>query len=114
MAMKEEMKSLAEIYELVDPPEKQKIFGNRWIFRIKMKSDDSVDRYRGIVIKGYAQKEGIDYNQTFFPVAVRVVLAVIVAENFHLSQFDVKPAFLYGDINEEVYDICISLKIFNE
>ncbi|KAL4271938.1 hypothetical protein GQ457_13G028490 [Hibiscus cannabinus] len=67
-----------------------------------------VERYRArLVVKGYAQKEGIDFNEIFSPVVrlttVRVVLAMCATFNLHLEQLDVKTAFLHGDLEEEIY-----------
>ena len=59
------------------------------------------------MVKGYAQKEGIDFNEIFSPVVrlttVRVVLAICAIFDLHLDQLDVKTAFLHGEIDEEIY-----------
>ncbi|KAE8711089.1 Retrovirus-related Pol polyprotein from transposon TNT 1-94 [Hibiscus syriacus] len=85
-----------------------KPIGNKWVFKIKRNGDDQVERYRArLVVKGYAQKEGIDFNEIFSHVVrlttVRVVLAMCATLNLHLEQLDVKTAFLHGNLEEEIY-----------
>ncbi|XP_048235708.1 uncharacterized mitochondrial protein AtMg00820-like [Ricinus communis] len=82
-AMQEEMEALHKnkTWELVPLPQGRKAIGNKWVFKIKRNSDDQVERFRArMVVKGYAQKEGIDFNEIFSPVVrltiVRVVLVM--------------------------------------
>jgi hypothetical protein len=80
---------------------------NKWVFRLKQESDGK-KRYKArLVVKGFQQKEGIDYTEIFSPVVkmatIRVVLSLVAAENLYLEQLDVKTAFLHGDLDEEIY-----------
>ncbi|KAK4327560.1 hypothetical protein Pmani_001967 [Petrolisthes manimaculis] len=109
-AMKQEMSSIQEndVYELVELPKGSKALKCRWVFKKKILSNGSVERYKArLVALGCSQKFGIDYDETFCPVArfesVRTVLALASQRGMKLHHMDVTTAFLNGTLMEEVY-----------
>ncbi|GJS90953.1 retrovirus-related pol polyprotein from transposon TNT 1-94 [Tanacetum coccineum] len=110
VAMQEELNQFIanDVWELVPQPRNMTIIGTKWVFRNKLDENGIVSRNKArLVAQGYNQQEGIDYDETYAPVArlesIRILLAYACALDFKLFQMDVKSAFLNGFINEEVY-----------
>jgi Reverse transcriptase (RNA-dependent DNA polymerase) len=109
-AMNDELDALKrnQTWDLVKLPNGKQTVRCRWIYKIKYKSDGTLERYKArLVAKGYTQTYGVDYKETFAPVAkmntVRTLMSVATNCDWSLFQMDVKNAFLQGDLEEEVY-----------
>ncbi|KAJ9557496.1 hypothetical protein OSB04_012110 [Centaurea solstitialis] len=109
-AMQEELAEFIRnnVWLLVPRPRKRTIIGSKWIFRNKLDEIGTIIRNKArLVAQGYRQEEGIDYDETFAPVArleaIRLFLAFVAHMNFKVYQMDIKNAFLNGKLNEEVY-----------
>ncbi|KAI3701418.1 hypothetical protein L6452_26471 [Arctium lappa] len=109
-AMQEELSQFErnKVWRLVPRPFGKTIIGTKWVFRNKMDEVGTVIRNKSrLVAQGYRQEEGIDYDETFAPVArleaIRIFLAHAAHKNFRVFQMDVKSAFLNGELVEEVY-----------
>ncbi|KAL0375663.1 UNVERIFIED_CONTAM: Retrovirus-related Pol polyprotein from transposon RE2 [Sesamum calycinum] len=110
MAMDDEMYALISrgTWELVEVPPNADIVACRWVFTLKFRADGTLERYKAhLVAKGFTQTYGVDYFETFSPVArlnsIRVLFSLAVNLNWPMYQMDIKNAFLYGDLNETVY-----------
>ncbi|KAM1056289.1 hypothetical protein ACFX14_029654 [Malus domestica] len=107
-AMESEMDSLLknDTYELVELPKGRKALKNKWVF--KLKRDDNMTRYKArLVVKGFGQKKGVDFDEIFSPVvkmtSIRVILGMAASMDLELEQLDVKTAFLHGNLEDEIY-----------
>nr|GEU71062.1 retrovirus-related Pol polyprotein from transposon TNT 1-94 [Tanacetum cinerariifolium] len=109
-AMQEELDQFArlKVWRLVTRPEGKTIIKTKWIFKNKKdKSSLVIQNKARLVVVGYSQQEGIDYDETFVPVArieaIRLFLAYAAHKDFTVFQMNVKTAFLNGILKEEVY-----------
>ncbi|GJS05465.1 retrotransposon protein, putative, ty1-copia subclass [Tanacetum coccineum] len=97
-----------EVWDLVDLPPNSKIVGSKWLFKKKTDMDGAVHTYKAcLVAKGYTQTSGIDYEETFSPIAdiraIRILIAITTFYDYEIWQMDVKTAFLNAYLSEEVY-----------
>ncbi|GJX33456.1 retrovirus-related pol polyprotein from transposon TNT 1-94 [Tanacetum coccineum] len=109
-AMQEELHQFdrLDVWELVDRPLCKNVINLKWLWKNKRDEENTVIRNKShLVAKGYAQKEGIDFEESFAPVArleaVRLFIAYAAHKSFTVYQMDVKTTFLYGPLKEEVY-----------
>jgi hypothetical protein len=95
-------------YKLVPLSAGRKAIGVKWIFKVKLNPDGSINKYKArLVAKGFRQKKGIDYYQTYAPVvkmaSIRTILTVATANNLRVDQLDVESAYFNGEMDTEVY-----------
>ncbi|KAK4387768.1 Retrovirus-related Pol polyprotein from transposon RE2 [Sesamum angolense] len=109
-AMEEEIKMIKKnnTWELADRPKDKEVIGVKWIYKTKLNADGSIQKHKArLVAKGYSQLPGIDYTETFAPVArldtIRALIAIAANKKWKIYQMDVKSAFLNGYIDEEIY-----------
>jgi len=109
-AMHEELNSLEKngTFEYTSLPRDRKAIGCKWVFKTKMNADGSVSRYKArLVARGFTQVPGIDYDETFSPVArltsIRVVLSIASAKSLIVHHVDIKSAYLQAELDEEIY-----------
>ncbi|GKA04620.1 retrovirus-related pol polyprotein from transposon TNT 1-94 [Tanacetum coccineum] len=97
-----------DVWELVPPPDCAMIIALKWIYKVKLDEYGDVLKNKArLVAKGYRQEEGLDFEESFAPVArleaIRIFLANAASKNMTVYQMDVKTAFLNGELKEEVY-----------
>ena len=95
-------------WQLVDRPTNRKVIGVKWIFKTKLNPDGTICKHKArLVVKGYAQQYGVDYQETFAPVArynkIKLILTLASHSSWQINQLDVKLAFLNGLLAEKVY-----------
>ena len=109
-AMNDELKSMDQnkVWGLVELPEKYKATGCKWVFKTKGDSKGNIERHKTrLVAKGFTQRWGIDYKETFSHVSkkdsLRIIMALVAHFDLELHQMDVKTVFLNGSLEEKVY-----------
>ncbi|PKU68330.1 Retrovirus-related Pol polyprotein from transposon TNT 1-94 [Dendrobium catenatum] len=95
-------------WSLVPPPDNKPVLGSRWTYKIKTLPSGKIDKYKArLVTQGFSQQLGINYNETFSPVAkvptIRILLTLALHNNWRINQLDVSNAFLHGELSEDVY-----------
>ena len=96
------------VWDDVPRPEGKSVVTSKWIYKIKHAVDGSIEKYKArFMARGFSQKEGIDYEETFAPVdrytSIRSVLSLATVMKWKIHQMDVKTIFLNGVVEEEVY-----------
>ena len=97
-----------QTWKLVPLPPGRRAIGNKWVYKIKRDNNDQVKWYQTrLMVKGYAQKESIDFNWIFSSIvpltSIWVFLAICARFDLHLKQLDVETQFLHEEVNEEIY-----------
>lgn len=109
-AAQEELQFLIEngTFELVLLPPGRKAIGSCWVFQVKCNVDGSIKRYKGrLVAKGFSQRPGFEFNETYAPTpkwaSLRAILALATLEDLELESVNISSAYLNGELKEEVY-----------
>eukprot|EP00253_Pinus_taeda_P032559 PITA_32559 len=108
--MQEEYSSIMmnDVWEVVPRPEGKSMVTSRWLYKVKHAADGNIEKFKSrFVARGFSQVEGVDYEETFAPVArytlIRSIISIAAEMGWKIHQMDVKTAFLNGFIQEEVY-----------
>src|SRR6266851_7828879 len=96
------------MYDIIPQPKGQKIVGSKWVFHVKQGPDGTIQKYKArLVAQGFTQVEGIDFDQTFAPVAkfssLYTIFTLATEHDLEIHQMDVKATYLNADLNEEIY-----------
>lgn len=108
--MEQELKSLKDMdtWDLVELPTGRKPISTKWVFKVKYQGNGTLDRLKArLVARGHLQKKGVDYEQTYAPVAkmasMKIILVVAAHEGLSVEQLDVNSAYLHGLMDTEVF-----------
>jgi hypothetical protein len=93
---------------VVPRPHGKSVVTSKWLYKIKHAADDSIEKYKArFVARGFSQKEGIDYDEIFAPVArytsIRIIISLATVFGWELHQMDVKTGFLNGEVEQKIY-----------
>jgi hypothetical protein len=109
-AMIEEYESILknDVWEVVPRPQGKSVVTSKWIYKIKHAADGSVEKFKArFVARGFSQKEGIDYDEIFAPLArytsIKIIISLASVFYWKLHQMDAKTVFLNGEVEQEVY-----------
>jgi hypothetical protein len=109
-AMQQEYNSLIHngTWSLIDLPASRNAMQNKWVFKLKMATDSNVAQFKArLIAKGFSQREGINYSEAFSPIikfdSIRTIMSIVATNNLMVKQFDIETAFLYNDIEEQIY-----------
>ncbi|XP_060208742.1 uncharacterized mitochondrial protein AtMg00820-like [Lycium barbarum] len=109
-AMVEEIRMIEKnnTWELVDVPKEREVVSLKWIYKIKLNQEGEIQKHKArLVARGFTQKPGIDFYETFSPVArletIRTLIVVVAQKKWKIFQLDVKSAFLNGKLDVEIY-----------
>jgi hypothetical protein len=96
------------VYKVVPHPKGKNVVGSKWVFRIKRGPDGAILKHKArVVAQGFTQIEGVNYDETFAPVAklasLRTILAIAAELDLEVHQMDVKSAYLNGELKEDIY-----------
>ena len=97
-----------DVWEVVPRPVKKSVVTSRWLYKTKYAADGNIEKHKArFVARGFFQVEGVDYDETFAPIArytsIRSIISIAEEMGWRIHQMDVKTAFLNGFIEEEVY-----------
>jgi hypothetical protein len=107
--MEEEMDSLVnnQTWDSVQLPAGKIELQNKWVYKLKEEYGGKKCYKDRLVVKGFAQKKGIDFDEIFSPIvkmtSIKTVLSLVAVEDLHLEKLEVKTTFLHGDLEEEIY-----------
>ena len=97
-----------KVFEIVDRFASKPVITSKWVFKKKKRLFGNIEKYKArLVAKGFMREEGVDYTKTHSPTvrfeSIRMMTAATASRNMHMEQMDVTTAFLYADVEEEVY-----------